>query len=192
MGISVGHVQPQLLICYESKGQSGPPFETKLPTITHSQRPILKPKIDPCPVNLTSKRASPFSSQIHRTRWLSLPAKVVVAEHPASFSWQVGVLGMLCVPFGHCRWRLSVTQLLFVFAFFASAASLSDGFQFGQQFDLGLSLSPEPRLDDRNSLEFFLSGEAQPCCSQFIGWWGAESGYGEHCQILERDRGAGS
>jgi hypothetical protein len=81
MGISVGHVQPQLLICYESKGQSGPPFETKLPTITHSQRPILKPKIDPCPVNMTSKRASPFSSQIHRTRWLSLPAKVVVAEY---------------------------------------------------------------------------------------------------------------
>jgi hypothetical protein len=80
MGISVGHVQPQLLICYESKGQSGPPYETKHPTITHSQRPILKPKIDPCPVNLTSKRANPFSSQIHRTRWLSLPAKVVVAE----------------------------------------------------------------------------------------------------------------
>jgi hypothetical protein len=61
-----------LLVCDEFKGQSGPPFETKLPTITHSQRPILKPKIDPCPVNLTSKRASPFSSQIHRTRWLSL------------------------------------------------------------------------------------------------------------------------
>jgi DNA-binding MarR family transcriptional regulator len=81
MGISVGHVQPQLLICYESNGQSGPPFETKLPTITHSQRPILKPKIDTCPVNLTSKQASPFSSQIHRTSWLSLPAKVVVAEH---------------------------------------------------------------------------------------------------------------
>jgi hypothetical protein len=81
MGISVGHVQPHLLVCDEFKGQSGPPFETKLPTITHSQRPILKPKIDPCPVNLTSKRASPFSSQIHRTRWLSLPAKVVVAEH---------------------------------------------------------------------------------------------------------------
>jgi hypothetical protein len=80
MGISIGHVQPQLLICYEFKGQSGPPYETKHPTITHSQRPILKPKIDPCPVNLTSKRASPFSSQIHRTRWLSLPAKVVVAE----------------------------------------------------------------------------------------------------------------
>jgi hypothetical protein len=80
MGISVGHVQPQLLICYESKGQSGPPFETKLPTITHSQRPILKPKIDTCPVNLTSKQASPFSSQIHRTSWLSLPDKVVVAE----------------------------------------------------------------------------------------------------------------
>jgi DNA invertase Pin-like site-specific DNA recombinase len=31
-------------------------------------------------VNLTSKQASPFSSQIHRTSWLSLPAKVVVAE----------------------------------------------------------------------------------------------------------------
>jgi hypothetical protein len=83
MGISVGHVQPQLLISYEFKGQSGPPFETKHPIITHSQRPILKPKIDTCPVNLTYKRASPFSSQIHRTSWLSLPAKVVVAEHPA-------------------------------------------------------------------------------------------------------------
>jgi hypothetical protein len=32
-------------------------------------------------VNLTYKRASPFSGQIHRTRWLSLPDKVVVAEH---------------------------------------------------------------------------------------------------------------
>jgi hypothetical protein len=31
-------------------------------------------------VNLTYKRASPFSGQIHLTRWLSLPAKVVVAE----------------------------------------------------------------------------------------------------------------
>jgi hypothetical protein len=51
MGISVGHVQPHVLVCDEFKGQSGPPFETKLPTITHSQRPILKPKIDPCPVN---------------------------------------------------------------------------------------------------------------------------------------------
>jgi hypothetical protein len=93
MGISVGHVQPQLLICYESKGQSGPPFETKLPTITHSQRPILKPKIDTCPVNLTSKQASPFSSQIHRTSWLSLPAKVVVAEQSRAavqrWSWML-------------------------------------------------------------------------------------------------------
>ena len=90
MGISVGHVQPQLLICYESKGQSGPPFETKLPTTTHSQRPILKPKIDTWPVNLTSKRASPFSSQIHRPRWLSLPAKVVVAEQLALKSGNFG------------------------------------------------------------------------------------------------------
>jgi hypothetical protein len=53
----------------------------------------------------------------------------------------------LLVPFGYCPWRLSVTQLLFVFAFFASAASLSDGFQFGQQFDFRLSLSPQSRLD---------------------------------------------
>ena len=34
-------------------------------------------------MDLTSKRASPFSSQIHRTSWLSLPAKVVVAEQSA-------------------------------------------------------------------------------------------------------------
>jgi hypothetical protein len=48
--------------------------------ISHSQRPILKPKIDTFTVNLTSKWVSPFSSQIHRKSWLSLPAKVVVAE----------------------------------------------------------------------------------------------------------------
>jgi hypothetical protein len=80
MGISVGHVQPHLLICYESKGQSGPPFGTKHPIITRSQRPKLNPNIGTCPADLTSKRACPFSSQIHRTSWLSLPAKVVVAE----------------------------------------------------------------------------------------------------------------
>jgi putative transposase len=80
MGVSIRHVQSHLVISYEFKGQSGPPSETKLPEITNSQRPILKPNVDTCPVNLTSKRACPFSSQIHRTSWLSLPAKVVVAE----------------------------------------------------------------------------------------------------------------
>jgi len=60
MDISVGHVQPHLLICYEFKGQSGPPFGTKHPIITCSQRPKLNPNIGTC--------------------WLSLPAKVVVAE----------------------------------------------------------------------------------------------------------------
>jgi hypothetical protein len=86
MGISVGHVQPQLLIGYGFKGQSGPPFETRHPTITHPQRHILKPKIDTWPVNLTSRRASPSSGQIHRPRWLSLPAKVIVAEQKEPFA----------------------------------------------------------------------------------------------------------
>ena len=45
-------------------------------------------------MNLTYKRASPFSGQIHRTRWLSLPDKVVVAEQDLSLDReQLGFVG---------------------------------------------------------------------------------------------------
>jgi hypothetical protein len=87
MGVSVGHIQPHLLICYEFKGQSRPPFETKLPKITHSQRPILKPNICACLVDLISKRATPFSCQIHRTSWLSLNRKHPEYQSKPAFSW---------------------------------------------------------------------------------------------------------